>query len=64
MAHAGPMEDREIWIKAGAILAEHGEYTEEYILDKMVAAIEDTVAVKNLHRVAAAVNAINAGQLQ
>ena len=64
MAHAGPMEDREVWIKAGAILAEHREHTEQYIVDKMVAAIGDTVAMKNRHRVAAAVDAINAGQLQ
>ena len=58
MARTGPMEDREIWIRAGEILAEHGEHTAKYIVDQMVAAIGDPVAVKNWHRIAAAVDVI------
>jgi len=52
------MEDREIWIQAGVILAEHGEHTPDYIVDQMVAAIGDPVAVKDWHRIAAAVDVI------
>ena len=58
MARAWPMEDREIWIQAGVILAEHGEHTPDYIVDQMVAALGDPVAVKNWHRIAAAVDVI------
>ncbi|WP_160172599.1 hypothetical protein [Sphingomonas sp. FUKUSWIS1] len=43
------MSDREVWIQAAAILAEHGEHTPDYIVDQMVAAIGDPVAVKNWH---------------
>jgi hypothetical protein len=58
MTRAGPMEEREIWLQAGAILAEHGEHTPDYIVDQMVAAIGDPVAVKDWHRIAAAVDVI------
>jgi len=58
MAHAGPMEDREIWIQACVILAEHGEHTPDYIVDQMVAAIGNPVAVKDWHRIAAAADVI------
>ena len=56
MARSTPLGTREIWIQAGAILAEHGEHTPDYIADQMVAAIGDPVAVKNWHRIAAAVD--------
>ena len=58
MARSAPMSDREVWIQAGAILAEHGEHTPDYIVDQMVAAIGDPVAVKDWHRIAAAVDVI------
>ncbi len=58
MVRSAPMSDREVWIQAGAILAEHGEHTPDYIVDQMVAAIGDPVAVKNWHRIAAAVDVI------
>ena len=58
MTRAGPMEEREIWLQAGAILAEHGEHTPDYIVDQMVAAIGDPVAVKDWHRIAAAADVI------
>ncbi len=58
MARAWPMEDREIWIQAGVILVEHGEHTPDYIVDQMVAAIGDPIAVKDWHRIAAAVDVI------
>jgi hypothetical protein len=58
MARSAPISHREVWIQAGAILAEHGEHTPDYIVDQMVAAIGDPVAVKNWHRIAAAVDFI------
>jgi hypothetical protein len=58
MARPAPMGDREVWIKAGVILSEHGEHTPDYIVDQMVAAIGDPVAVKDWHRIAAAVDVI------
>jgi len=58
MARPVPMSDREVWLQAGAILAEHGEHTPDYIVDQMVAAIGDPVAVKDWHRIAAAVDVI------
>jgi hypothetical protein len=58
MTRAGPMEEREIWIQAGVILAEHGEHTPDYIVDQMVAAIGNPVVAKDWYRIAAAVDAI------
>jgi class 3 adenylate cyclase len=58
MAGSAPISDREVWIQAGAILAEHGEHTRDYIVDQMVAAIGDPVAVKDWHRIAAAFDVI------
>jgi len=58
MARAGPMQDREVWIQAGAILAQHGELTTEYIIDQLSVALGDRVAVEDWRRVAAAVDTI------
>jgi len=58
MAQSAPMGNREVWLQAGAILAEHGEYTPDFIVDQMVAAIGNPVAVKDWHRIAAAVDVI------
>jgi hypothetical protein len=59
MARAGPMEEREVWIQAGAILAAHGELTTDYIIDQMSDALGDRIAVEDWRRVAAAVDAIS-----
>lgn len=58
MARSGPMEDREVWIQAGAILAAHGELTAEYIIDQLSDALGDGIAVEDWRRVAAAVDRI------
>ncbi len=58
MARAGPMEEREVWIQAGAILAAHGELTAEYIIDQLSDALGDRIAVEDWRRVAAAVDTI------
>jgi len=52
------MGEREVWIRAGAILAAHGEHTQDYVLDQMVDDIGDAVAVKDWHRIAVAVDII------
>lgn len=63
MARAGPMEDREVWMQAGAILAAHGELTTDYIIDQMSDALGNRIAVEDWHRVAAAVDRITATSL-
>jgi len=57
MARAGPMEDREVWIQAGAILVAHDELTADYIIDQLSDVLGDRVAVEDWRRVAAAVDA-------
>lgn len=47
MARAGPMEDREVWIQAGAILAQHGELATDYIIDQVSDALGDRIAVED-----------------
>ncbi|PTQ59727.1 hypothetical protein C8J26_2579 [Sphingomonas aurantiaca] len=56
------MTDRDVWMKAGAILAEHGAMTADYIIDQISDAIGDRVAVEDWRRVAAAVDAISDAQ--
>lgn len=63
MARAGPMEDREVWMQAGAILAEHGELTTDYIIDQLSDALGSRIAVEDWRRVAAAVDQITAASL-
>lgn len=58
MARAGPMEEREVWIQAGAILAAHGELTADYITDQLSDALGDRIAVEDWRRVAVAVDCI------
>ena len=58
------MEEREVWIQAGAIIAMHGELTAEYIIDQLSNALGDRIAVEDWRRVAAAVDAINDAPLQ
>jgi hypothetical protein len=52
------MSDRDIWIKAGAILAEHGGMTPGYIIDQLTDVLDSDVAVKKRRRIAGAVDAI------
>jgi hypothetical protein len=56
------MEEREVWIQAGAIRAAHGELTAEYIIDQLSDALGDRIAVEDWRRVAAAVDAITGAQ--
>lgn len=52
------MSDREMWLKAGAIGAEHGTLTTDYIISQLGNLIDDNVAVEDWRRVATAVDAI------
>lgn len=52
------MTDREVWVKAGEILAEHGSMTADYIIAQLGDALGDRIAVEDWRRVAAAVDAI------
>jgi len=52
------MTERDVWMKAGAILAEHGELTADYIIDQITDALGDRIAVEDWRRVAAACDEI------
>ena len=58
------MTGRDVWVKAGRILAEHGELTADYIIDQISDALGDRVAVEDWRRVAAAVDAITGARPQ
>ncbi len=53
------MTEREVWVQAGAILAEHGELTADYIIDQLSDALGDRIAVEDWRRIAAAVDIIS-----
>lgn len=63
MARAGPMDEREVWMQACAIIAAHGEFTSDYIIDQLSNAIGSSVAVEDWRRVAAAVDRITAAEI-
>lgn len=58
------MTDRDVWMKAGAILAEHGAMTTDYIIDQVTDALGNRIAVDDWRRVAAAVDAITGAPRQ
>ncbi|WP_426280767.1 hypothetical protein [Sphingomonas sp. NFX23] len=53
------MSDRDVWVKAGAIVAEHGDLTADYIIKQLSDVLGDKIAVEDWRRVAAAVDAIS-----
>jgi hypothetical protein len=52
------MTDREVMLKAGAILAEHGTLTVDYILGHLADVLSDRPAAEEWRRVAYAVDRI------
>lgn len=58
------MTDRDVMVKAGVILAEHGEMTADYIIDQLGDVLGDRVAVEDWRRVAAAVDEITGARPQ
>ena len=53
------MKDREVWIVAGEIVAEHGEMTADNIIGALIDVLDDPIAVEDWRRIAAAVNEIS-----
>jgi len=53
------MSDRDVMMKAGTILAEHGALTSDYIIEQLGDVLGDHVAVEDWRRIAAAVDAIS-----
>jgi len=51
-------------VKAGAIVAEHGTLTAEYIISRLGDVIDDNMAVEDWRRIASAVDAIVDAPLQ
>jgi len=58
------MNDRDVWMKAGAILAEHGTLTSDYIIEQLGDVLGNRVAVEDWRRVAAAVDEITRARPQ
>lgn len=58
------MTDRDVMLKAGAILAEHGALTSDYIIEQLSDVLGDRVAVEDWRRVAAAVDEITGAPRQ
>ncbi|MBD8550336.1 MULTISPECIES: hypothetical protein [unclassified Sphingomonas] len=58
------MSDRDVWVTAGAIVAEHGTLTADYINEQLGDVLGNRVAVEGWRRVAAAVDAITDTNLQ
>lgn len=58
------MTDRDVWMKAGVILAEHGELTADYIIDQISDALGDRIAVEDWRRIAAACDEISGAKPQ
>jgi hypothetical protein len=58
------MSDRDVWMRAGAIVAEHGAMTADYIIDQLSDVLDDHVAVEDWRRVAAAVDEITGARPQ
>lgn len=62
MADAERLSSRDIWLKAGMILAEYGDGTTGYLNDRLDEAFGDMQAIEDWRRIAAAVDYIaNAG---
>lgn len=58
------MSDRDVWLKAGAIIVEHGEMTADFIIDQLGDVLDNEVAIEDWRRVAAAVDAIRGASAQ
>ncbi|MDQ0836971.1 hypothetical protein [Sphingomonas faeni] len=52
------MTEREAWLKAGEILAEHGDPTVEYTIAHLGYLLDDDAGIQDWRRDAAAVDAI------
>jgi predicted NACHT family NTPase len=53
------MSDRDVWVKAGEIVAEHGDLTADYIIGQLGNVLGNCIAVEDWRRIAAAVDIIS-----
>lgn len=53
------MTNRQVWITAAKIVAEHGEMTADYLLDRFNGSLYDPVAAEDWRRIVTAVDAIS-----
>lgn len=58
------MTEREVWVRAGAILERHGDMTADHIIDELSDVLDDDIAVEDWRRIAAAVDAITGARKQ
>ena len=58
------MTNRAVYMTAGAILAEHGKMTGDYIIHQVTGALNELVAVEDWRRGAAAVDEITGARPQ
>ncbi len=52
------MTHREVWILAGEIVLEYGEFAADYIMGRLSDVISDPVAVEDWRRIAGAIDDI------
>ena len=64
LANIGRLPNREIWLRAGTILSEHGDRSSVYIIEQLTESLGDVVAIENWRRVSAAIGYINDAQPQ
>lgn len=53
MAESKPLPNRDVWMKAGLILREYGDGSEDHIINQLDDAFGDIVAIEDRRRVAA-----------
>ena len=53
------MSDRDVWLKAGEIVAEHGDLSADYIIGQLGNVLGDCIAFEDWRRIAAAVDIIS-----
>jgi hypothetical protein len=56
--------DSDVWVKAGAPVAEHSTMMADYIINQLSDRLDSNVAVEPWRRVAAAVDKITGAELQ
>jgi hypothetical protein len=61
---SSPLPNREIWLRAGTILAEYGDRSADYIIDQAAESLGDWAALEDWRRIAAAVDYIAGAEPQ
>ena len=58
MIYVKRLSSRDIWLKAGMILDQHGDGSADYIIDQLDDAFGDMGAIEDWRRIAAAIDFI------